>query len=742
MVRSLRYWLLAVGAGSGLLLVSLVSCNEVAVTLPAPDSVLVYPAQLTMFPGDVATVSAQLLDQNKRLLDPFAFPVSWTSDNRAVATVAPVVGTGNANVTATAPGTAKLTVSAGTKSATIDVTVSGEGRIIIRSLTITPKSVTTDVQAQVAKWPVVEFRALDGNGTERCNNVAPLFRSNTSVATGTNLGTCRIRVNPAGAGTTYLVASVNNARDSVLVDVTNIAYSAVFSLVPNDTLLKAGDTVAYEVTITDQASKAAAGVAVNFSVTGGSPSAKSVATNASGKATVQWYLPQSPIAAGGTAHNIGFRAELPNGALTGLVSPPAYPRNVVPGPATRVVFLGNFRPAGGPLDTLGATANVSLGLFPTLFAQSFDRFGNVRQTNTLFSATDPSVIRASGVSGTSLLAQLFGDRVRTETVTASEGSGAATMAITWTAGPLAVFTILGSDVVFTGQPTFLLSGCCGFSDTVVYAGGAGASAYPKMTLRSDTVAFAWFNGDNWDVGLVKSDGSNASAPVSTIPSNANVDERASALWGFPVFRTATGNPAGAVLFLSNRDSTKIANAKLVWDLLLRNRTATATTKSTKVTNTHPDSSQIRYRGLSLSPDERKVLVVTDQVGSRRSQVYEITIATGAITQITSNTSVFTIFRYATYSPDGTKIYLDRVNGGIRELVEKSGTTYTVIKSGSIGVELQPAFNPSDANVMAYVIFNGGLGDQEVRLFPLNNPSSPPLDVGGRRTIEWFSWSKR
>lgn len=780
--------------------------------------------------------------------------INWTSLDQSIVTVSS--SSGNSSIaTARAIGTTRVVAAliVGGKADTITVSVVLDSRSLVRTLNIVPDTVTFD--ATTASFLDFEYRVSNGNGTEQCQAGPALgFRFNTAmitlVQTSANAAavpTCRMRLaaitgQPGGS---WLYASVNSVTDSVFVNINRIAFTARFTTLPTVTAttstILAGDTVQYGVTVLNEAGVPAPGVSVGFDVSGGSLSARSVTTNASGVATVQWFLPfrtttGALIPAAGTAHTINFRMEFTSGATSALTASNPI---VLPGPAVRVALLGNFSAlAFGPnpaVDTLFPTAgtqctaatcsqSLALGLTPatanvSLYAQSFDRFGNPRTTAATFSSNDPAAISGVTATGTQLSTTLQGDRARTDTVTATDGTGSASIQVKWTAGTPIVFQPVASNQLWTGQaPIFTLAtGIPG--DVLVYNGGSGTAAYPTNTLVPDTLAFAWTNGGFIDVGLLTANGNNSGAPISTIP----LLNRASATWGFAGFQTAGSQPAGAVAFISDRDARKNATTGLanlsatatgyaravgdftldgfqpgqvvlasgfgnaanngvstitnitaltltvtktpttvveaapgvntrlirasniagaanpsVWDLYILNRNGNTVSK---VTSTSSDSTHIRYRGISISPSGLKALIVSDNfaggggIPARPSQVYEVTLLTGAITALTNNTNAAVIYRYAGYAPSGTKIYLDVNDNGTREVVEKDGNIFTILKTGGqigTGLDVGPSFDLANPASLGFVLNN------VVTQFTLPAGAS----ASGRRNVQWFTWMNR
>ena len=533
------------------------------VTVSAP-ALTITPRAVQLYPGYTQGLYAKVTGSAGQEVFP---TVTWTAVDPSVAQLSNSAGSAN-SVGARKQGTTRIVASVLGKADTVAVTVVADERSLVVNVSIIPDALTYD--ATSATPLLVDYRMQDGYGYEQCSNYNLGFRFNTSVISSVwNQGKCQFQITPTGTpGTVYVYASINNIVDSVLVTINSIAYSAAFSKFPPDSTIRAGDTVQYTVTVLNEANQPAAGVAVNFDVTGGALSSTGVTTGAAGTAAVSWYLPSKgaggvQIPPTGTGHAIDFQLEFPSGATSAQYSRVA---TVIPNAVAKVMLLGNFTvglndaPPSPAVDTLPVAAAVGINLANPysnntnmrLFAQSFDKFGNPRQSAVSWSADDASAILSPATSGSQSSVLLHGDRLRTNTVIATEGPAADTVTITWTAGPMIVFQTLSSNQIWTGQPYTRTSSTGFIGDTVVYNGG-GTAWYPTWTLRTDTLAFGWNNGGAYDIGLVASNGSNAATPVSTVPAAW----RSFFAWGFPGF--VGGSGAWNVLFLSENDPAKNAS---------------------------------------------------------------------------------------------------------------------------------------------------------------------------------------
>ncbi len=563
-----------------------------AVTVRAP-TLVISPRSLQLYPEYSQGIYGKAMGSAGQEVFP---TVTWTVVDPTVVQLYQSAGSAN-TVVSRAQGATQIIAQAPGTADTIPVSVVRDARSLIAGISILQDAVTYD--ATSAAPLLVDFRAVDGYGYEECQGTYLGFRFNRSIiSSATRISSaCQIQITPTGQpGSGWLYASVNNVSDSILVTIAKIAYTAAFTGWPDST--RAGDTVSYGVTVLDEASQPAAGVAVNFDVSGGALSSGAATTNGAGVATVNWYLPtrtsaNALIPPGGTSHAISFRMVFPSGATSTVTT---RTETVVPNAAARVVLLGNFAvfaTGEGPepaVDTLGPTASVTLGLQHSsnvnlnLYAQSFDRFGNPRVSAVSFTTSSPAAIAGVDQTATSgLSAQTYtalaGNRLRTDTIYATEGVAKDTVVLSWVADPELVWMRSGTNEIWTGQPR-PRTGSWGIEgDTLVYSGGVAAN-YPTPTMRADTFAFVFVNGSYADVGLVASDGSTAAAPVSTIP----VAYRADAWWGWPGIVPSASGGAGSILFLSDRDPIKNVTTNWLYGVLSATTTGYTRTTGSFVTN--------------------------------------------------------------------------------------------------------------------------------------------------------------
>lgn len=378
-----------VGAGSATVTATHGSLSAtVPVTVAAsargkPASILILPPRMELFVGENGSVGAQVLDGSGIVMSGAA--VLYTVDKPSVASVAP-----NGVVTAVSPGSATVTASHGTLSASVPVTVATETRGFLRTLDIIPTGVSLDSRNPVPTY--VEFRAYNGFGQSICDRVTFSFRSDRSVATAQNRSVsasdCVFQIQPVGPGETYVVASANGVSDSVRVSVTTVGYNAFFLSTPDPSETRAGATVTYEVKVIDPSGAPVAGRRVGFEVAAGSLDASSVTTDANGVARVRWTLP-TRFAESGSFFNLTFRTQLPNGMVD------AESRSVtVQADTPTEITLYRRNLSTNTYELVTGSTQVSLNLTAEFAAVATDRYGNRTLVPPTYTASDPGVIQS------------------------------------------------------------------------------------------------------------------------------------------------------------------------------------------------------------------------------------------------------------------------------------------------------------------------------------------------------------
>lgn len=304
--RTMKRWLAIAAMGT----VALAACENNPVDLPESASVTVSPESMTMYAGEMATVTAQVIDQNGRVLR--GADASWSSSAPGVASVV------SGQVRAVAPGTATLQATHGEHSATIDVTVRAD----------TDEAASVEVMEESVEMHVnsgtqyVSYRVLDERGRTNCTGElgAEVASSDQSVVEAGLASDCRIWVNPQFNGTATVTLAVDGVTDSFEVTVVSDQYGAFWAETPAQNEAVAGATVEYSVRVLDQQNEGVEGQTVNFSVDLGRLESTSVVTDADGYATVSWVLPET-LGMGNQYqdyHNgyISYRTDLPDGQVS------------------------------------------------------------------------------------------------------------------------------------------------------------------------------------------------------------------------------------------------------------------------------------------------------------------------------------------------------------------------------------------------------------------------------------------
>jgi hypothetical protein len=123
-----------------------------------PDGVSVTPATLSLAVDETQNATAAFTRNGTAVTSGVA--IVWTTSNPAVANVSPFGATGG--ITGAGPGTADITVSAGTASAVVHVTVAGGPPVTVQSLDIAPNAVAIPLGGVVP----IHVGAVFSNGTE------------------------------------------------------------------------------------------------------------------------------------------------------------------------------------------------------------------------------------------------------------------------------------------------------------------------------------------------------------------------------------------------------------------------------------------------------------------------------------------------------------------------------------------------------------------------------------------------
>ena len=195
--------------------------------------------------GQTMKLTASVLDQNGQPIT--STNVLWSSSNAAVATVS-----AQGLVTAVMNGTAQITASAGTASASVTVTVSQTPG----SITVEPSMATLMSIGETVQLTATVF---DQKGQPAAGAVVGWRSSDESVATVSPQGL----VTAVSNGTTQITASAGTASASVTVTVSQTPGS--ITVEPSmATLMSIGETVQLTATVFDQKGQPAVGAVVGW----------------------------------------------------------------------------------------------------------------------------------------------------------------------------------------------------------------------------------------------------------------------------------------------------------------------------------------------------------------------------------------------------------------------------------------------------------------------------------------------
>jgi hypothetical protein len=429
---------------------SLAACAGEATKPPEASNVAVSPSTIALDAiGATQTVAAIVVDQHGQPMP--EVPITWSSDAAGV-TVTPA-GTGGASlstapqsaiVTALAPGSAKISASAGNITGSLVVNVVQIPSVIQKAAGDLQVATVGSALADQLRVVVVDrlgvgiagravtFSVTQGGGTVSSTTVTSGAdgSATTTWTLGTNASTAQeVTTSIAGSTATATFTATANA---------GAPSSATAAAGDNQTAAPAAAvTVAPAVRVSDSFGNPLSGLTVTFAVTagGGSITGATQTTNASGLATVgSWTL-------GATPGSNTLSATVGGTSLSAVV----FTANGVPGGGTTVAVNGG--------DNQGAMISTALPIAPSIVLR--DNAGNP----------------LSGVSVT--FAVTGGGGSITGATTTTNASGIATVG-SWTLGSSAgpndlTATVTGSSI--TGNPVV-------FSATSCAGGGSGF----KITL--------------------------------------------------------------------------------------------------------------------------------------------------------------------------------------------------------------------------------------------------------------------
>jgi adhesin/invasin len=390
--------------------------KQVTFTAGPPVNVALAAAPSTLPVGSLSALTATVTDQFGNLVAT-SVTVSFTTNLGSASPITRVTtnGVATATLSSTLPGTAIVTATVGSLSATALVTftpgppanlslVAAPSTLTVGSLSALTATATDQFGNPVANGTVVSF-------TTNLGSVSPITRVTTNgVATATLSSTV------AGLATvTATVGSINVAKQVTFTagPPVNVALAAAPSTLP------VGSLSALTATVTDQfGNLVATSVTVSFTTNLGSASPITrVTTNGVATATLSSTLPGTAI----------VTATVGSLSATALVT-------FTPGP-----------PAN--LSLVAAPSTLPVGSLSALTATATDQFGNpvangtmVSFTTNLGSASPVTRVTTNGVATATLSSTLPGTAV----VTATLGSLSATAPVTFTPGPPANLSLIAA----------------------------------------------------------------------------------------------------------------------------------------------------------------------------------------------------------------------------------------------------------------------------------------------------------
>ncbi|HEX7048578.1 MAG TPA: Ig-like domain-containing protein [Longimicrobiales bacterium] len=372
---------------AGTLAVAVAACENTPVELPEATNIVVPVTALTLIAGDEAGLTAQVLDQDGRLIPDAR--VSWMSSAPSV--VAVFDDDGAAFVEAFSVGTATLTATYGSLTATVEVTVTPDTRDMVQSVEFMEESGTYDV---VEGSVLLPFQAYDGFGELDCfgvdDGLFSLTSSDESVAEIDGLDGCQVEVTLNGPGTTTITMSSNGASDTYELTVTAVVDNADFvGVIPG--IAVAGQIVPVSVKAIDETGAPIVGQTIHFDVEIGTLDAVSVQTGADGIATVEWTVPTDLRDIGVQSSYVAFSAELPSGRLEGDL------RSVTVTPdAATSLKLFHLREEGY-VEITEDTLTFATATSERILVASYDQYGNLVETdNAMFATTPDDVVTGTG----------------------------------------------------------------------------------------------------------------------------------------------------------------------------------------------------------------------------------------------------------------------------------------------------------------------------------------------------------
>ncbi len=325
--------------------------GSASITVNAPAPTL---ARITLTPSTVALQVAQTVSLAAAGFDAAGNPMagvsfSYSSSNTAIATV-----TQAGVVTAVANGTAVITVSSGTISATATVTVvqppGGGNRI-----TVTPTSASLTV-GQTAQ---LTASVVDAQGNAVPGAIVQFVSSNTAVATVTNAGL----VSGVAAGTALITVTGGNVSTVATITVTAATGANRITLTPTTASVAVGQTVQLTGAVVDAQGTPVPGATVQFASSNTSVASVSSAGLVTG------------VAAGSATVTASSGALTTTAAITVITPPSGNVVDVIPSQAFQTLTGWEAQMDAGHFRRVSPTTGCG-GSFPVYGPTLLDRVVN------------------------------------------------------------------------------------------------------------------------------------------------------------------------------------------------------------------------------------------------------------------------------------------------------------------------------------------------------------------------------
>jgi uncharacterized protein YjdB len=444
------------------LIVMVIACAEPTVSDLTIDAVEVTPPSPTVRAGATVALTARARDANGNIVP--VSPLAWSTSNALVATVS---ATGV--VSATAPGTARIAVSARGVSATATVTVTERP---VASLAMTPAVAAVRVGGTV----LIRAQPLDADNVPLVGRPIAWTSSDPTVARVDAAGT----VTGVAPGAVTIVATCEGRTAQSAVTITLPPIQTV-TVTPSQDTLPVGTDRQFAVTLRDAAGVALLGRVVVWS----SSNVAVAAVTATGNVIA--LQPGSAIISASSEGRVGAATVVVPARLAGAVAlTPSVSTLTVGSTLTLQAQItdnaGNVltnRPLTFASDAPAVAAVTAAGLVTALAP------GNARITATSEGKTGLASVQVvplpvAALEITPASASLFVGDVRPFTVTARAANGTvlAGRSIVWRSGAPGVITVSGSGMVTGVAPGVAL----------VVAESEGASATSTVTVSVPPVA--------------------------------------------------------------------------------------------------------------------------------------------------------------------------------------------------------------------------------------------------------------